>query len=151
MAEPFAIAASVFATIHIAETVIAHCKYFIETTQDAPSDLYVIQAEVSATKSFFESWKSMSEANNDLCKRLNGLDGESGPIEGCRRSIHGLEKLIDIDEANIPAGAQSERGKFRKSLTALKWPLKAGKATKLLQQLNGYKASISMAMTTQST
>ena len=150
MAEPFGLAASIFATIQIADTIITYCRHFIETARDAPSDAYVIHAEISATRSFFDSWRSMSQANNDLYERLQSLDEKAGPIEGCRRLMRELEKLITADEANTLVGAQSGRGKLKKSLAALKSPLKAGKAMKMLQQLNGYKASISMAMTTES-
>ena len=151
MTEPFGLAASIFATIQIADTIITYCKYLIETTRDAPSDVYVIHAEVSATKSFFDRWRSMSQANNDLYERLKSLDEEVGPIKGCHRVMRDLGKLIKADDANILVGAQSGRERFKKSLAVLKWPLKAGQATKLLQQLNGYKTSISMAMATEST
>ncbi len=144
MAEIVALGASVVAFIQLTDRVLQLAKYYIGAVKDCPSDIRTILVEVSTLKAVLETLDLLLKNTTRLEPRmLAQLAGENGPIEGCRRSLTDLERLL-------PADAKASRGKRQKILSAaghLAWPLKETNAKKLLDNISRYKASISFAIT----
>lgn len=151
MAEAVAIGASVIAVIQISERIIKLYKFYIETVQDAPSDLQLILIECSTLKAIFENLNFLSSYNDGLSSSIETtLSGEDGPIKGCQRSITKLEKLFGSNSTQPVGPNQPNKRKVKAMLATLAWPLKQTKAKKLLDQIKNYKTTVTLALTTQS-
>lgn len=137
MAELFGLAASVFATIQIADRVIGLCKHYIESVRDAPSDLRALLIEISTLKAILENVRFLIECSQDQ-STLGSLDGDLGPIKECHRNILELEGLFP----NEP------KRKIQATIESLAWPLKQNKVNKIRQDIATNKHTITMAMTT---
>ncbi|KAK2729735.1 hypothetical protein CKAH01_02709 [Colletotrichum kahawae] len=148
MAEAIGLAASVFATVQIADRVISLCKRYIESIQDAPSDLRTILIETSSVKAILENVKVLIECDNGQSDIFDTLKGPSGPIEGCREAMKSLEGLFRTDTAASQGLSRSRKLKSHAlvTLATLAWPLKESKAKKLLQDVATHKSTISLAL-----
>ena len=148
MAEVIAVGASVIAIIQIADRIIGQCKFYIETARDAPSDLRLILIETSALKNILENLNFLTACDGPLSAATRSISGADGPIEGCLRTVAELEKLFPLDASRTTGQKSSKRRRLDAVLTALAWPLKESKARKLLDEIMRYKATISLALTT---
>ncbi|KAL6713228.1 hypothetical protein ACLMJK_009349 [Lecanora helva] len=150
MAEVIAFGASVIAIIQIADRVIGQCKFYIETTCNAPSDLRAILIETSALKTILENLNFLTACDGPFSAIVRSLSGADGPIEGCLRTAAELEKLFPSDTSQMTGRKDSKRRRLDSALRALAWPLKESKAKKLLDEMMRYKTTISLALTTSS-
>ncbi|KAI3532124.1 hypothetical protein CSPX01_13657 [Colletotrichum filicis] len=150
MAEAFGLAASVFATIQIADRVVSICKHYIKTVRDAPSDLRTILVECSSVGAVLQSVKFLLEFEETYSALRKALDGDAGPVAECHGAIEQLEKLIASAQNQVQGPSDSKRRRFQVTLRSLAWPLKETKARKLLQDVARCKNTISLALTTKS-
>ena len=150
MAEVLAIGASVIAIIQITDRIVGLCKFYIETVNDAPSDLRLIFLETSALKTIFENLDFLTACDSGVSKIVSGLASVDGPIEGCLKSVTQLEKLFPSNWTQNTGQSQSKKRKVKATLAALAWPLKEGKARKLLDEISRYKTTVTLALTTES-
>ncbi|KAF4462848.1 Vegetative incompatibility HET-E-1 [Fusarium albosuccineum] len=142
------VAASVIAIIQISDTVLRACKSYIDAFQDYPKDLRLIYVEISSIKAIFEALNFFDPDDSQDSAALAALLRPDGPVEGCKRAIGELNQLLPRAVPQIKT-RKSKRQKLDEALVALAWPLKCDKARKLLDELNSYKATISMAFTGQ--
>ena len=131
------------------------CKFYIETIRDAPHDLRVILLEISGLKATLETLDFLIHIDsNFVSKVIENLDSGDGPLAACRQSLSELEKLFPAD--HLRQDNQQPRIKRRKlqqvtqTLAVLAWPLKASKAQILLADIQRHKATISLALSTES-
>lgn len=150
MGEVLAIGASVIAIVQITDRIVGLCKFYIETVNDAPSDFRLILLETSTLKTIFESLSFLKACDSGVSNILSGLASVDGPIEGCLKSVTQLEKLFPSNWQQITEQCRSKKRKVKATLAALAWPLKEGKARKLLDEISRYKTSITLALTTES-
>ncbi|KAF5487000.1 Vegetative incompatibility protein HET-E-1 [Colletotrichum siamense] len=148
MAEAIGLVASIFATVQIADRVISLCKRYIESIQDAPSDLRTILIETSSVKAILENVKFLVECDNGQSEIFSSLNGPSGPIEGCHEAMKSLEGLFRTDTCALQGLSRSRKLKSHAlaTLATLAWPLKESKARKLLQDVATYKNTITLAL-----
>ncbi len=97
MAEAIALAASVVAIVQIADHIVGLCKFYIQATQDAPSDLRSILLETAALKAIFENVRLLTAENSNKSSIITVLSDENGPIAGCHRTLAKLEQLLDTE------------------------------------------------------
>jgi len=148
MAEAVALAASVFAVIQLAERVASICKFYIGRVDDYPKDLRLIYVEVGSLRVLFEGLSFLNKEDSKESSTLRALQGEDGPVQRCKKAVEELEKLFPP----VPRPSSSRRmkkEKLRMALAGLAWPLKAGTAKKLLEEIMQYKATISVALQSQ--
>ena len=150
MAEVLAIGASVIAIVQITDRIIGSCKFYIQTVNEAPSDLRLILLEASALKTIFESLDFLTTCDNGVSNIVTGLASADGPIEGCLKSVTQLEKLFPSNYIQDVGQSRSKKQKVKAALAALAWPLKEVKARKLLDEISRYKTTITLALTTES-
>jgi len=146
MAEAIALGASIIAVMRISDRIITLTKQYIETVRNAPRDFHVIRIEASALKAVFEGLELLQHSGNFLSNNLQKLGERDGPIEGRRRSVSELEKLLE------PSPQPTGNGKWRKIQTTLgnlAWPFEGGKANKLLDEISRYKATITLSLSTE--
>jgi len=151
MAEAFALAAGVIAVIQMTDRISNICKHYIESVKDCPSQLRVILVEVSMLKTLLENLQIFHNSNA-MSDIITSLSKPDGPVEGCKKSIVALEKLFPDESSktqNIQRGSEKKR-KLTATVSALAWPLKEKRAQKLLEEIRQYKATISLALTTES-
>jgi hypothetical protein len=147
-AELLAFAASIAAFIQLADRVITLSKFYLEALEDCPRDIRVLFIEVSSLKGILESLDFLVQnSNGDHSNTfLQQLTGHDGPIEGCRKSLDDLQRLLPEDIR----GAGNKRYKISEIARYLAWPLKESRARKLLQEILQYKTSITTALTSES-
>ncbi|ROW07838.1 hypothetical protein VMCG_03357 [Cytospora schulzeri] len=172
MADPLSIIASSIAVIQAADAIISLCKGYVESFRDAPSDISRVLLEVSALKDIFENLKFLDEHGNvGSSPMLLGILGQDGPVQGCQRCVTAIQvELVSHTtgateepkkhhdwlsegpsrlalrlgkKGNKPVKQQQEAGR---GLSGLKWPLKKGKVMKLLDEVKGYKDTITLAI-----
>ena len=171
MAEVLGVVASIIAVVQAAEAIIKVCKGYIEGVQDYPSDLRRVLLEVSTLKDIFANLEFLNDNDGaGTSPILTRLGGPDGPIEGCLRVITQLQNALPADfrivdtsqtgsstsqisksDANFnPNMHPAKRRRLSKlSMTRLAWPLVKNKAQTLLAEAAQYKATITMAFSTE--
>jgi hypothetical protein len=145
--DPLSIAASVIAVIQISQSIIEVCIDYITHVSDTPNELWTILVEVGSVKSILEVLNLLaeSEGGEGRLKILCKLDGPTGPLEGCKKDLKALARLIPPPSI----GSDGKRGKVAHCLRTLAWPLHREKARGLLENIGRYKATMSLALTTE--
>ena len=152
MAEAVAFGASVIAILQISDRIIGLCKFYIGAAQDAPADIRVILLEVSTLNTVVKSLQFLATCNGVVSDAVRSLGDRDGPIDGCRRAVADLEKLFPLGcSMDGDTQPKSKKQKVEATLAALAWPLKANKAKRLLDEVMRYKATISLALTAETT
>ncbi len=148
--DPLSVTASIIATIQIADRIITTCKSYITTVRDAPNDLLAIVIEVGSVKCVLELLDALvsnvPDSSSDVSCILQQLKGDHGPLEECMKALQALGSLLPEHTESVSNG---KRRKIILSLSHLAWPLKESKARKLLEDIGRYKATISLALTTE--
>jgi hypothetical protein len=143
-----AITGSVIAVIQIADTIISICKDYITTVKDAPKDLRRVAMEVGSIKSVLEVLElSVQTDHSDSSVILEVLRRPDGPFVGCREALSALQSIFPHAECKSKNG---KRRKVHLTLKSLAWPLKRERAWKALEDIARHKATISLALTTES-
>ena len=148
VAETLGVVSSIIAIVQIAKTVISICQFYIDAVDGASSDLQVILIEVYTLKGIAKSLQYLTQPNVAKSTLLDQLAAVTGPIEGCKKALKELESLFP-SAATSMNGQKSKRGKLDTAVVALAWPLKKGKAKKLLQEIMQHKTTINLALTTE--
>ncbi|RFU23916.1 hypothetical protein B7463_g12423, partial [Scytalidium lignicola] len=91
---------------------------FIQASRDAPRDLHTIRIETSTLKATLENLKFLHDSGGCLSDNLQALHGKNGPLEGCRRVLSDLEKLLGPD---IHGPADGRRQRIHATLSNLAW------------------------------
>ncbi|KAH8810718.1 hypothetical protein F5884DRAFT_830691 [Xylogone sp. PMI_703] len=154
MAEAIAFGASIVAFLQLADRVIGLCKYYIETVCDTPHDLRIILIEISSLKAILENINFLVRADpNCVFEATRNLGKPNGALAACRGSLAELEKLFPADHAERKDQEALSKGQKRRkvaqTLTALAWPLKEGRARKLLDEITRHKTTITLALSTE--
>ncbi|KAM7191236.1 hypothetical protein V8F20_009414 [Naviculisporaceae sp. PSN 640] len=149
MAEAIALAASIIAMVQIADRIATVCKFFIEKVKDYPKDLRRCYVEVQTLKIVFEGLRFLDKSDDSDLTILRRLQGADGPIKCCEESLEKLDKFFLGFPATPNQRAEGKAEKLKECLNRLAWPLKASKATELLDDLSRHKSSITMALQEQ--
>lgn len=146
--DPLSITSGAIACIQIASKIISVCKSYISTVKESHNDLRNILIEVGGVKCTLEVLELLCtrDHNGELPIILTRLEKMGNPIEGCRQALAALEKLLPTDAVDCPT-----EGKRRKLdvYTQMAWPLKRTKVQTLLEDIGRHKATISLALTTE--
>ena len=134
-------AASITAIVHISSSVIKLCNTYIKAVRDAPSDLQLIRIEVSALVDILNVLSSTIEKDSTVASHF---DEEQVTMKGCRRAISEIEQLFP-SATEPPPATKNKPSKSQRAhimMTALAWPLKANKASRLLNEVIHFKTTI---------
>ncbi|KAK4446724.1 hypothetical protein QBC34DRAFT_356380, partial [Podospora aff. communis PSN243] len=154
--DPFSTAVAIIAVIQIADRVIELCKFYLEAARDAPSDLRHIFVETAALKAILDSlhFLHITSTQELVTHSLVHLYGDDGPVEACRKTLTELCGLFPNDVPGATAASQASskaaRANLKSIMAALAWPLREGKARKLLSELVQHKTTINLALTVDS-
>ncbi|KAK3314027.1 hypothetical protein B0H66DRAFT_537277 [Apodospora peruviana] len=141
MAEAIALTASV-----VADRVASICKFYIGKVDNYPKGLRLIYIEVGSLKVLFEGLSFLDLKNQQETAVLGALQGEDGPIQGCRRAVEELETLFPPVPLASSSNRRLKKEKLRMALAGLAWPLKAASAKRWLDEILQYKVTISLAL-----
>lgn len=146
--DPLSIFASVITVIGLADKIITLCQGYVASMKDAPSNLRTIMVETASLKSvvtslefFLSTW-----GIGNMLHIVRSLEGPEGPLEASRKALVALEKLFPSAADHSATGAK--RRAVTISYAKLAWPFKEEKARKILNDIARFKASISLALTT---
>jgi hypothetical protein len=151
MAEAIAavsLASNIFDIIQATDRVIDLSKYYLKAVENAPSDLRLILVEISSVRSILQNLQFLSSCDVVSAMSLEKLGISGGPIDGCRKAITELEKLLP-PESSTCLTETFRRRRVETVWTVLKWPLKEKKAKILLEEISEYKATINLALTAE--
>lgn len=148
VAETLGVVGSIIAIVQISKTIISLCHFYIDAIDGAPSELRVILIEVSTLKAIAKSLQYLTQPNVANSALLDELAAITGPIEGCKKALLELEKLLP-PVSGIAGDKKLEPRKREKAIGLLAWPLKSGKAKKLLQEIIQHKTTINLALTAE--
>jgi hypothetical protein len=144
--DPLSITASVIAIIQVADRITAACRAYITTAKDAPRDLRAIVIEVESVKSVLGVLELLVLSGGDDAPAILGkLKGTNGPLEGCMEALTALNSLLPKTASSVA----NQSNKARKMVT-LAWPFKKDEARRHLEYIGLHKATISLALTTES-
>jgi len=147
MAEAISLVANVLAVIQLAERVASICKFYIGEADDYPKDLRLIYVEIASLKVIFEGLSFLNPGSDqEEAAALKALQGKNGPIQGCKQAVEELGKLLPPVPLDPSVSGRLRKEKLKMALASLAWPLKASTAQQLLEEINQYKATISVAM-----
>lgn len=143
--DPLSVTASVIAIVQLSQQVFAACSEYVSNFQDAPSDLRSIMIEVGSVKTVMEVARVLMSTRSAEGKSalFEHLGGQAGAFGECQRVLFELRACVPTAE-RITHGRRAPL-----SLERLAWPLRQTKARKLLCQLERLKATISLALITQ--
>ena len=139
---------SIIAIVQITQKIITACQFYIGAVDGASADLRVILIEVSALKGIVEGLQYLTKPNVADSAFLHQVASVTGPFEGCKKALEELEALFP-STAVQSNGRGSKRRKLDAAVAALAWPLKTGKAKKLLQEIIQHKTTINLALTAE--
>jgi hypothetical protein len=147
MAEALAVVASVIAIIQATDRIVSLCRSYIECAKDAPRLLRVTLIETSMLKVIFENLKFFLDVDADVSSMLVKLGSAAeSPIEGCRKCVSELEKLLGENSA---PKVQGKRQKIEMVWANLAWPFKESKVEHLLDEILKYKSTINLALSSE--
>lgn len=149
MAEILSIAASVIAILQIADRVTGVCKFYIENVKEGSSHLRAVLLEISTLRTIFKTLDYLIARDDGVSMIIEGLAGDDGPIEGCRKAITELENLFPTNIFQAVEKDKPKKKNLRAMVDALAWSLKENKARKLLEVIASYKTTIILAITTE--
>jgi hypothetical protein len=139
---------SIVAIVQISKTIISLCEFYIVAVDGASSELQVILIELSALKGIAKSLHYLTQPNVANSVLLNQLAAVTGPIEGCKKALKELEALFPSTAVSMN-NQRSKRRRLDAAVAALAWPLKKGKAKRLLQIIIQHKTTINLALTAE--
>jgi Fungal N-terminal domain of STAND proteins len=146
VAETLGVVSSIISIVQISQEIISLCQFYIDAVNGTSSDLRAILIEVSTLEGIAKSLQYLTQPNVTNSVLLNQLAAVTGPIEGCKKALKELETLFP-PAVLAPNGQRSKR--LDAAIATLAWPLKRGKAKKLLQEIMQHKTTISLALTAE--
>lgn len=146
--DPLSVTASVIAVIQAASAVISVCYEFKAIISDGPSALSKVLEEVKDLRSVLENLEklaSRAEKENEATKMLPNLKllckADQGPLDLCLKNLNLLRQKI------APPGWTGQGVSKRSALVqAMSWKWKETDITKLLQDLERCKSTLSLAI-----
>ncbi len=145
--DPLSIGASIITVVQAADRIAQLCRYYIGAVDDYPKDLRLILIETSTLKALLENLKFLIDSDGGFSPMLKSIDGEEGPIAGCRRAVSELELLFPA--CSVETTHKAKRKRVKMTLAQLAWPFRQEKARALLAQLVQHKTTINTAISSE--
>ncbi|RFU28955.1 hypothetical protein B7463_g7392, partial [Scytalidium lignicola] len=147
VAEAIGLVASIIAVVETSGRLIKLCKDYIESVHNAPRFLAHIQEKASSLRDVLEDMQRLCESHPISSKNLKRLMDPHGALTECQDVVKHLEQLINIGSNGT---ASRKRFKIQAAMAKFSWPLKEGKAQKLLEDLQRYQTTTSLALDLES-
>ncbi|MCJ1384783.1 hypothetical protein MMC17_007901 [Xylographa soralifera] len=134
---PFERAASVIAVLQIASSVLAACYRYQDSARHAKSDISRLVDELESFRDILKNVKKITDEEESGGKRLETVQ------ESTRKTLDQCHKeLAELDEKLAPKDGWRAIGQ------KLSWPLKADEVLKIHGDLERFKSTLSLALTT---
>ena len=129
-------AASVLAIVELAAKITLSCHKYVVAVKNAEKDIVRLRNET-------ESLKEILEKVHDRATRKDGATLLSSPA--MVRSLNDcFTEMSSVDDKLQPP--KSKRWVKKLKLRELKWPFESREVDKIIENLQGYKQSISLAL-----
>ncbi|RYP39897.1 hypothetical protein DL767_002016 [Monosporascus sp. MG133] len=125
-------AASIVAFIHLADSVIRVCSYFISNARDAPRDMVIISSEVTSLRAILSCFNK-NDLHPKTAEALPTLFASPGAIQACYKSVTALERLL-------PTVPDDATRKMSFNMSDLAWALKEPQVRK--HEIKDVKAGV---------
>ena len=147
--EALGVTANIIAVLHAANTILDICCDYSAAIRGASWELPKVTKELQSLRDVLELLKGLAKrienADPSADARLPALiricNSDAGPLGMCNNELKFLEKRLEPPKWTGPA--TSKRTALMQTLS---WPLKEGETKKILQNIERYKTSLSMAL-----
>ncbi|KAL5328216.1 hypothetical protein ACEPPN_001712 [Leptodophora sp. 'Broadleaf-Isolate-01'] len=133
-------AASVITVIDISAKIFELCQTYVSAVKEARKDIQRLRDGVTSLQDVLTDVRDLAEdsslSGRSVFSRLNQYDG---PVQQCERDLRRLVAQLELGEG------ESKMRQF--GLRALKWPFSSKDIDKRLQIINDYKATFTLALT----
>lgn len=137
--DPLSITAGIIAVLQISGNVIFICYDYRAAVKNAPRDAKRIIDEVNTLQDVLEQLLKLAEtASINASAHLPALEllnKPDGPLIKCRAKLLALKAKLEPQEG------------WRAVKKALTWPLRETEVTKALDNINRFKATLTLALT----
>ena len=147
--DPLGVTASIIAVLQAANTIISICCNYSAAVKGASWELPKVTKEVQGLRDVLEILASLAKrsenADPSADTRLPALrllcEPDAGPLAMCKAELESLKTKLEPPKWTGPATS-----KRTALMLTLSWPLKEGETKKMLQNMERYKTTLSMAL-----
>jgi hypothetical protein len=140
MADPLTITGTLIAVLQVTSAVISVCYDYRQGVTSASREVIQFSDQLNALKDVLEALLSLIEnqklENLSRLSTVSDLAKENGTLDGCRKELERLQEELT-----------PEKG-WRKIRRTLIWPLKEKEMRKTLDDLERFKSTIQLALST---
>ena len=129
-------AASIFAAIELAGSVLKTCVTYFNEVKDAKNDIYRLQLEVTSLTGLLEKVSELLHSPDGT--ELSASEMMADGMKECFSTLTALDKRID------PGNRQKIMTKW--GIRALKWPLKRDELRKTVEDIERCKTALNLAL-----
>ncbi|KAH8588534.1 vegetative incompatibility protein HET-E-1 [Bisporella sp. PMI_857] len=128
-------AASIIAVIDLSAKVASICFQYSREVAGAKNEILSLQAELSGLQDVLEKLKHLLEQPDSA--KLSALPEINHALDAAENQLKELDKKLDIEKSRNPLK--------RYGLRALKWPFESNDVRKIIDRLERFKSTISLA------
>ena len=136
MADPLSISASIAGLVTITDAVFSRTFKYIKAVKSAPNDLSALTLAMGA----------LSGILNNLSLVSCQLEGESFDTTIQTNHIHSCLQTVDKVRTMLDKFDMSSGGSKMTTMKRLRWPFSASEAKDLCTEIEGHKATLSLAL-----
>lgn len=131
--EALGLAASVINIIQLTGKVTALGYGYIGSVSRAPGEVRKLMAEITSLSEVLNNLEDYTGLRPEILQKLNH------PLQECFLDLEGLHLKLK--------SASGVRGRFRKLIGSLEWPLKQTETFQILAQIERHKNTLSITLT----
>ena len=147
--EALSVTANIIAVLQAANTIIDICCDYSAAIRGASWELPKVTKELQSLRDVLELLKGLAKraenadptADARLPAVIRICDSDAGPLAMCNAELESLKTKLEPPKWTGPV--TSKRTALMQTIT---WPLKEGETKKMLQNMERYKTTLSMAL-----
>jgi hypothetical protein len=143
MAEAVGLASAVIAIVEITAQIASRCKAYIEHVKVARKELRMVLVETTSLQGIADNLQFLLDHDPDF--EDAEMDAAREPISACLESLRHLESLVPALETD-DGGQKSSKQRAKELVPRLAWPLNRAKVMSVLDNMQRYKATLSLAI-----
>jgi len=147
--DPLSITASIIAVLQVTSAVLSICNDYRSAAKSSSWEYSQVIKELASLRNVLEDLAELSRNKTLTCGTSDSsllvltklCDPSDGPLRTCLSEIEALKKKL-----TPPSWSGADGSKKRAFIQALAWPLKRDETTKTLETIGRFKATLSLAL-----
>ena len=152
--DPLSLTASIAGLVQISGFVISRCYDYGCAVSTAPTEQRELLAEITTLSGLLLGLQSrVNSTSSDISDRTSRIAGMHDVVRECQVILRGIADELDIrnvgeDVQEKQGGRESIKRKLGIGLNRALWPLKRKETMELVAKLERQKATLTMALST---